>query len=939
MKIRRILRKVRRYKKTFLILAVVCILTLIIPIGFAHADAADPSSAMLPDMSSLFNGQDKSVYLTTYRPNYYLDLKTTGFFKSFDLVVFNGLANGLFVIQSDIAYVVIIIVYYSYQISFVNIFGPILNPIVNTLQSNIFSQLSLTFISLLGIYYVIKMIQNQKTQIWVAILETIIVIALSTWFFNNPTRLLTNVDNISKEISQNVLQGTFQATNSGKSSDSAVMEACNSIWVMLVHKPWQVLEFGSVKVANDNEKKILSLSPGSDERQKDIDALAKDGQSFVPMWGLKRLGMEILYTVPLLIESGVMILLSALVLVYQFLAILLILMVAFLLLIALIPFWGIRAIKGWASKFIGYETMKIIMSFFIAVMCSFIMAIYNLTDKLGWFVTEILSVLVVAAIWWKREDLIDLITGLRHVMDRQPLHKHVNKETNLEQRVKNRLSRKTNANIGGNIGSTIIGNRKNGTGSSAGVDDSNDINNKNKGAAKNINKGNKSTYGANKNTEPDEANTDSNIKNDNDKGLDEGRKIKLKNENDDDKKYETENENRESRPLELNKTVELRNSSKLNNMLKLAEEILENQYENSKKESENKAKATGNEPQYSYFVKSAMNRQNMNLPKFDERQKMALVDNINRIQEAGGNPREILKTPNDTSENEIERPSLNISGDEANFEQEKVPKEINPSELTDMFNKGFNKNYDPKFMSQLSKKYGGENVKETLDRMQKINEREKINNAAGYLTQSLKNNASNNELRGTSALGEEEKKNNIDVQNTRLDTMGKTISDNSANGEDGYVENTNDEFIGNVQDKSESNGSSMQPHEVIFSSKDANNGLDKQVLHSDDNRKESRTYNYSTDSANNEIRDASALGGGEESNAVDVQKTRLNTMGKDISDSNSNYENGYVEDTNNDSIENVQGESINKKKDIKVNKIKSPKTVPKYIVKGSKKGI
>ena len=44
------------------------------------------------------------------------------------------------------------------------------------------------------IFYVTKIIRDQKTQVWMAILQTIAIVSISTFFLATPTKFLNAID-------------------------------------------------------------------------------------------------------------------------------------------------------------------------------------------------------------------------------------------------------------------------------------------------------------------------------------------------------------------------------------------------------------------------------------------------------------------------------------------------------------------------------------------------------------------------------------------------------------------------------------------------------------------------------------------------------------------------------------------------------------------------
>lgn len=801
-------RVVKQHKKIFLTILFVFIFTIVSPMCIARAEDDNPTRAMFPSIKTLFNGQNDSKYLEKYRDNYYLDLKESGVFKSFDLNILNTIANGVFKMEAILSYVVIIVVFYAFELNLYDIFSPFLNTVTQSFKTGIFDELALACISLLGIFYVIKMVRDQKTQVWIAIIQTITIIVISMWFLNNPAGVLKGVNDFSLGISHSILDGTYKSTNNGESSDSATIAVSNNLWQMFVHKPWQLLEFGNTELAEKHEDKILSLAPGSKERQTYINDIAKDGTHFQPGWGLDRLVIVLLYFIIFIVMAAVILLFSALMLVYEILTIVIAMFGVFVFLIALVPWWGMRTLREWFSKILGYSCMKIALSFFLAVSFSFMLATYTLSNKYSIFVIMLIQVIIIVAIWWKRNSLLELFisftTSSRKLHEGpQHINKLVKKDINVERAIRNKFGARGvgsnprlaysggygnsggngnsgyggSSNVGGtggNLSSSGInsgysngssgnngGSSNSGNGSYGGS--SSPINSGNQGANSSQNGSNNpgSNGGSNNGGNGGSNNSNNGASNNGNQGSNLNSGISSnKGANNSNSQGANSNDNSGYDSSNIFGISDLTNSNKdssdLKELLKIAEEILESKYEESKSASEEKADKMNKAPEYSYFVEKVMNREKMNLPRFEEREKLAVVNQIKSVVENGGRIEDLYGSTSEANENQastnkVERPKqVVIEHDETEEITHNVQIEVESDieageDYTREFNKEFDKKYDVKFMENLIKKYGRENVKTILNEMKRINSTEKINNPAGYMTKSLKNNYINGE--------------------------------------------------------------------------------------------------------------------------------------------------------------------------------------------------
>lgn len=702
--------KKQHSKKLIFILCLTAIFLLMLTIA-TYADTTDkgPKTVMFPSISDLFKSQSK--YMSRWQ-NYHLDLKETGIFKGFIMVAVNAAANGLFYLLTGITYLLIIVVYYAFKISFVTLLSPAINAITMSLKKNIYDELAGVFISMLVIFYIAKIIREQKTQVWVAIIQTIVIIALATQFMLYPAKTLKSIEDFSQGASQTILTSTFEATNSG-SPDSAVAAACDNIWVMFVHTPWEMLEFGDgdTKYVKEHEDDILSKAPSSDERQKYVNDLAKDGIHFMPDWALDRFVMIILYSIPMLVQVFIIGVLALLMLMYEALFVLIVLAAPFVFLISLIPWLGFRTLRNYFSKLIGYGSMKIILSFFIAVLFSIDTSLFTISNKqYGWYLVLLLQLIVAVGIYWKRSELLSFISniGAPHelpgAIDRQ-MRKGVDVEKYIKHISNMRYNRADNAN-------------SNKSDANYGTENKNNLK-ENFSSTSTKTKGSSNSY---------------------------------------DEPHEYGNEKRDDHTRQDNSLFDFdldnansNNKLSMRELIKLAEEILENQYETSKLKSEEKSMRSNKDPEYSYFVKTVMNREKMNLPKFEESEKMAVARQAKRIVDAGGNPREMF-TEQQQSNNEVQRPEKVIISDNGSNEEvsKKEMEEVKVENSRYELDKDFSNNFDVKQgsydMKAIIDTYGENNVKYVIDEMKKMEvSQHNINKPINYLIESLKNNKNDSE--------------------------------------------------------------------------------------------------------------------------------------------------------------------------------------------------
>lgn len=780
-------------RRKLIILMLVVLFAAVLPDG-VYADS--PSSAALPRLEDLFDGQNNDTYLQ-YRENYKLDLKEPGMFSFSEQAgsMANSFANVLFYLQVECGYLLITIFYYAFELDIYGMLSGVMETFVAQMKTSLFDELSLLAIVFLGIYFVIKVVQDQKTQVWVAILQTAIIVAIAMYFFTSPTEMLQQVDKGSKAISTSVLTGTYKSVNNGASPDSAVMAACNNIWYIYVHQPWQMLEFGNIEMAKREEQNILKYSPDSEERQEYIEKLSEDEVHFTFGWGWSRIGLILLYLIPILVMFAVIVVLSLLMLAYQVLTLLFTLLGVFVFILALVPFFGMRLIQNWLSKVLGFAFIKVIVCFALGVMLAFISSIFSISDQYGWLLTVILEVMVVVTIFWKRNELVELFTIIR-LAPQNPsmINRQIRRDANVEGKIndfmgarltgfrdrKSLKDRESNAEMpakqnkadkklskaipensdgktekvkpDGTVDSektgaiksrNAVGNGKTEKTRSAGAGDKGKTDKAGAAGAVDMDKADKAgsggTIGKGK-TEKIEAGVKS---------------VKAAHPSSERKQTGVPAGQDYNRVFSEMSQDQSEDNNNFRQLMKKAEEILQKQYEISKLESENKAEKLNKEPEYSSFVQKVDTREALGAPKFDQREIIATAQNIKRISASGGRPEELLRRDGKGEvQNKQDRPrdviSLVVNGQQQSLDRNEAYKIIvqeASKEYSQEFNQAYGKRYDDKFFDGLIKRYGQQNVRQIMNRMKEIKEKEgNIKNPAGYLTQSLKNQIKENSV-------------------------------------------------------------------------------------------------------------------------------------------------------------------------------------------------
>lgn len=606
----------------------------------------DPMSAASPDIPDLFSpANNPNPNLTTYRDNYYLDI-TTGMF-SIDTAT-NTLANVIFNIQKGLAYLLILAFYYAFEFSFFDWFKDLVELFIGNMHTQVYNNISIIILSCMGLYFFIKTLQRQTIQIWIAFFQTVVILALALYYFTHPIQVLTQVDNGTKEISKMVLAGT----STGQTGTAATVKASNEIWNVFVHKPWQYLEFGNKALAEQKTAEVLSKSPGK-ERTNIFKGLEKNDQFSSTNMGIKRLGFEIMYLIPMLVTFLILAALCLLVIGFQFLTIIIFLFGVIVFVLALIPSIGPKVLGNWALKVAAAAGTKIILVFFLSMLIAFNSALFTHAEEKGWLVTLLLQLIIYVIIYLKRNDIVEMFMVMKQTIQNPAAANRMIMRAGegMNYALPGHLQRKSYSNRymrrdkeehqEKQRSSTMYDNLENtGTEDSYGSPGSSGR-----------------TYERIRVEAPESSKSF------------EDRTFRTVNDYDNDGIPDSMEKGGSNHPGSQNQNV----NYEMKQLLKRAEEVLEKQVEVLKQEAEIKARRRGTAPEYDPRVRKAETREKMNLPRFENKEIQNMAKQIERVERAGGSADNLVKR----SHTEPERPKNVISIMERNRERkEQDTKEI-----------------------------------------------------------------------------------------------------------------------------------------------------------------------------------------------------------------------------------------------------------------------
>jgi ABC-type multidrug transport system fused ATPase/permease subunit len=400
--------KTKTGKRTALLLLTV-ILLFAVTASFVFAE-----DGLTPDLDEAATNSGDANFIK-YRDNYSLDTEKISFFKNPMSTTFDGAANGLFAMQKGLATVQIYLFQIALESNILDLLEEFINPFIDSMRNYIFEGFSLFFISICALVLLLKLAANRQTQAVSGLLQILLIVTLAFIFYNHPVDMMKAAGDLTEGVSDAVMEGPYNAIN-GESSDASMEGKVSAlIWNLMVHKPWQTAEFGSIEKAREYEGDILKLKPESDERKELIEKLAKEEGLFSKSLTHQ---LERVFTLLVLGVMNLLIFLfltafCVLIVGYQFLILVYMLLGVFIFLLALIPYFSIELVKRWALRILSACGTKILLAFFLSLLLVFMDAMYKFTDTQGLLFTLFMIIVIIAMIYIKRKEIVGLFTGFR----------------------------------------------------------------------------------------------------------------------------------------------------------------------------------------------------------------------------------------------------------------------------------------------------------------------------------------------------------------------------------------------------------------------------------------------------------------------------------------------------------------------------------------------
>lgn len=389
-------------RKRFIAITALILIILVCAAGFV-------SAAGLYDDLEGKAGSDS--HLEDY-DNYYLDMVDASFFKNPGSNILNILANLIFAGIKGLGAWSVSILRFALSTDIFDMVEDAMEPLFGGLKTGLFDSLSTLMIGIAAAFFVLMLAKRQVANIASGIGTVIIVLIVTFIFYTSPLGILSAVNDISTDLSSSVLNAPYEAAY-GKSgtTKSPADRSAELVWNVIVHKPWQILEFGDTKIANKYQDEILSI-PEGDERKALVENIEKDTGVLSNRQSeqLNRVTTGIFFLVFSLIIFLMMMAIALLIIGFQIFAIFLGLMGGFVFLLAIIPVYGLRLIGRWAVRILSAITVKVALVFAVAILVVTMDFVFGLLDTYGMMAVMFTLIAIVLILYIKRKSLLNLFT-------------------------------------------------------------------------------------------------------------------------------------------------------------------------------------------------------------------------------------------------------------------------------------------------------------------------------------------------------------------------------------------------------------------------------------------------------------------------------------------------------------------------------------------------
>jgi len=374
-----------------------------------QSGSTDFINSLFPSIDS---GGIEKLYTKYPIWNYTLDSDSAWYDPVTPAIMF--VLNLMFIITTFQVRVTITIFEQAFTLDLLNVVADKISLLVDAYKKSSWDQFIGIVMPITGVVVLANAtITYKRSKSFQQLLISILILGLSTLFFAYPKEILTKVNDVSKEVSAQVLAAGMPLLDSRASSiNQSVVLASNNLWQQQVMYPWYLMQFTSVQTGKVKQDNFLPYAKGDKIRESNMDAEIDAGNWIMEERGI--FARFIILTMSILwcfIVNIMICILSILVLASQLAPLALIILSPFILLLALFPYYGMTIIYKWTEQVLGAIFYKVVLSIFLSlfiIMSSVFFQIFNDYYMLQMVVQIVLVVMLILY----RKKIIGIFTSV-----------------------------------------------------------------------------------------------------------------------------------------------------------------------------------------------------------------------------------------------------------------------------------------------------------------------------------------------------------------------------------------------------------------------------------------------------------------------------------------------------------------------------------------------
>ena len=232
-----------KYKIKYVICMIAFLAGLLLPVQPVAA-----SSSAIGEVQEFNNLSGNAKYLgSAYRDNYSLDIAEVElsdgigeYLAGKTMEGLNALARFFFFVERILAYLMIVVFYVSFNLNLVDLFGSQVSVIQQALNDSIFQPLFLMGCAAAFCVLIGRMVRQDLAGALGQIVKVIAIVMLSILVVTMSDTMLSMGNNITKEISLEILVGVNSANGYSDNINAFSGEAAGILWNNMVHQKMYV---------------------------------------------------------------------------------------------------------------------------------------------------------------------------------------------------------------------------------------------------------------------------------------------------------------------------------------------------------------------------------------------------------------------------------------------------------------------------------------------------------------------------------------------------------------------------------------------------------------------------------------------------------------------------------------------------------------------------